>query len=281
MRFRQLLTPSDHEYMPVVDRLVLPGIVLLGVLPTRRGAASGGQGSRGCRDRLRAHARADADGTGDVSGPLALTWHLEMVAVIGTASWVVLGVLVWSGSGVTAAIVLSRRGHDLRSLLGLALVFGPLFVPLAVDYVRRREPAVRPIVLCRTPPAERGADIVVVVLGDGHDAADASAVLDRFGPVGAVTIATPIDFQTAERPADDPGRVEADRRLAAAATLLHDPPPGRVLLPGTLEEGLRRFVRRHHDLVVVTGAVDDWGVERASATLGLPVVLAPSTTRRR
>lgn len=263
----------------MVDHIALPGIGLPEVRPTRGGAVCGERGRHG--RNARRHARGDADGTVDVSRLLALTWHPEFVAVIGTASWVALGMLVWSGSGVAAAVVLSRRGHDLRSLLGLALAFGPLFVPLAIDYVRWREPAARPVVLDRTPPATRGADVVVVVLGDGHDAADAAPVLGRLGPVGAVTIATPIDFQTAQRPADDPGRVEADRRVAAAATLLPHPPPGRVLLPGTLEEGLRRFVGRQHDLVVVTGAVDDRGVERASDTLGLPVVLAPSTTRRR
>ncbi|MBY5162646.1 hypothetical protein [Salsipaludibacter albus] len=206
------------------------------------------------------------------------TGHVQLVAVVGTVSWVVLGVLAWVGSGVTAAVVLHRRGHDLRSLLGLALVFGPLFVPLALDYVRHREPAARPIELCRTPTARRGAHVVVVVLGDGHDAADASALLDRLGPIGAVTVVTTIDFQTAERPDDDPVRMAAARRLAAAATFLHEPPPGRVLLPGTLEQGLRRFVDRRHDLVVVTGAIDEWGIERVSDALRLPVVLAPSTT---
>lgn len=198
-----------------------------------------------------------------------------------TPLWILVGVLAWTGCGVAAAVVLHRRGHDLRSLLGLALVLGPLFVPLAMDYVRSREPAARPIVLCRTPRPTRGAHVVVAVLGDGHDAADATAVLDRFGAVGAVTIVSTIDFQAAERPEDDPARVRAARRLAGAATLLHDPPPGRVLLPGTLSEGLRRFIDQRHDLVIVTGVSDDRGVEQVSDALQLPVVLAPSTIRPR
>lgn len=216
-----------------------------------------------------------------MSRSLSASLPIEVVAIAGTASWVVLGIVAWTACGVAAALVLQRRGHDLQSLLGLAVVFGPMFVPLAIHYVRWREPAARPIVLCETPTGVRGTDLVVAILGDGHDAADAAAVLGRFGPLGSITLVTPIDYETADRPDDDPGRVAAARRLAAAATLLHDPPPGRVLLPGLLEDGLRQFVTRDHDLVVVTGAVEDRGVERVSDVLGLPVVLAPSTTRQR
>lgn len=204
----------------------------------------------------------------------------EVLAVVTTLSWVGVGVAAWSGCGVVAAVVLHRRGHDLRSLLGLALVLGPLFVPLALEYTRSRESAAHPIVVLPTPTAA-GSHVVVVVLEDPHAAADAIRVLDRFGPVGSVTLVTPIDFQTADRPAHDDGRVEAERRLAAAATLLPDPPAGRVLLPGTLERGLPRFVDRRHDLVVVTGARADVGTERLSDVLGLPVVVTPTTTELR
>lgn len=194
--------------------------------------------------------------------------------------WLGLGILAWVASGVAAAVVLGRRGHDLRSLLGLAVVLGPLFVPLAWEFVRQREPAARPIALDPAPRPGAGRHAIVAVLGEAESIVDALPVLDSFGSVTALTLAVPIDYQSADRPRADDVRREAERRLTAAATFLTDVTPTRVLVPGTPEGALGRLVRPEHDLVVITGATEDVGAERLSDVVGIPVVVAPRLRER-
>lgn len=189
--------------------------------------------------------------------------------------WIGLGVLAWIGSGVLAAYLLGRRGHDLRSLLGLAVVFGPLFVPLAWEFAQRREPAARPIRLDPPPAAGTGQHAIVAVLGAPESIVDALPVLASFGTFTALTIAAPIDYESAGRDAPDDARRAAARRLTAAATFLTDVTPSRVLVPGNPETALARLVEPEHDLIVITGATTDVGAERLSAAVGIPVVVAP------
>lgn len=47
--------------------------------------------------------------------------------------------LVWVMTGIAAALVLRQRGHHFGSTAALGLVFGPLFIPLAVQYRRARQ----------------------------------------------------------------------------------------------------------------------------------------------
>lgn len=199
-----------------------------------------------------------------------------------SAGWVWLGVgaVAWVAAGVGTALALERRGHHLRSLLGLAVVLGPLFVPLALEFVRRREPAARPIRLDPPPEAGDGRHAVVAVLGDAEAVVDALPVLDSFGSVTALTLAALIDYESADRAVTDDLRREAERRLSAAATFLTDPAPSRVLVPGTPEVALARLVGPDHDLIVLTGVSEDVGAERLSDMVGVPVVVAPRRRER-
>ena len=194
--------------------------------------------------------------------------------------WLGVGALAWVAAGVGTAIVLERRGHDLRSLLGLAVVLGPLFVPLGLEFVRRREPTARPIHLDPVPVPTTGLHAVVAVLGAPESVADALPVLASYGKVTAVTLARTIDYETAERRVPDDARRRAEQDLAAAATFLTDPRPARVLVPGTPETALARLVSRDHDLIVITGAIEDVGAERLSDLVGVPVVVAPRLRER-
>lgn len=207
--------------------------------------------------------------------------HAPVVLALSAGqAWLVVGVVAWVASGVAAAVVLSRRGHHLRSLLGLAVVLGPLFLPLALEFVRRREPAARPIHLDPRPRAGTGRHAIVALLGDPESVVDALPVLASFGSITALTLAAPIDYESADRVTPDEVRRDAERRLTAAATFLTEVTPARVLVPGTPETALARLVEEEHDLIVITGATADVGAERLSAEVGVPVVVAPRHRER-
>lgn len=203
-----------------------------------------------------------------------------VLAITASQSWLLGCAVVWVALGVGAALWLSRRGHHLRSLLGLAVVLGPFFLPLALEFVRRREPAARPISLDPAPRAGAGRHAIVAVLGPPESIVDALPVLESFGGVSAMTLASCIDFESADRADWDEVKAGAERRLSAAATFLTDVVPSRVLVPGTPETALARLVDADHDLIVITGATEDVGAERLSALVGIPVVVAPRYRER-
>ena len=219
-------------------------------------------------------------GSGCCRARVAMPETDEVVALAAAPLWIGAGVLVWVASGVVAAYVLGRRGHHLRSLIGLAVVLGPLFVPLAWDFARRREPAAVPINLDPAPRPGTGRHAIVALLGAPESVVDALPVLASYGAFTAITLAAPIDYESADRSASDEGRVAAERRLSAAATFLTDVTPARVLVPGTPETALARLVGPEHDVIVITGATHDVGAERLSAAVGIPVVVAPRQRRQ-
>src|SRR5690606_26314749 len=131
------------------------------------------------------------------------------------------------------------------------VVLGPLFVPLGFEFVRRREPEARPIHLDPAPPRTAGIHAIVAVLGAPETVVDALPVLASYGAVTAVTLARPIDYETADRRVPDDARRRAEEHLTAAAAFVTDPTPARVLVPGTPETALARLVSRDHDLIVI------------------------------
>ena len=206
---------------------------------------------------------------------------LAMVLAVSSAqAWLALGAVAWTSMGVAAAVTLARRGHHLRSVLGLAVALGPLFVPLAIEFVRRREPAVRRIDLDPPPRAGLGRHAIVAVLGAPESVVDALPVLSSFGPVAALTLAATIDYETAGRGVDDEVRTAAERRLSAAAVFVTEVTSSRVLVPGRPETALARLVEPDHDLIVLTGVTSDVGAERLSAVVGIPVIVAPRLRER-
>jgi nucleotide-binding universal stress UspA family protein len=162
----------------------------------------------------------------------------------------------WAASGLVTAWVLARRGHDGRGLGVLGVVFGPLLVGLAIDVVRRRERAVRPIVLAAGGIGPGRHDVLVGVLGPASDAADAiSALATMAGGVRRVTLAAMVDFESVERGSRSAAATEPARELERAALFLSDYTPSLVLLGGRPAEALCAFAEAEgYDVVVVTGA---------------------------
>lgn len=213
----------------------------------------------------------------DVGGCLAESTSVVHTHGIGAAGGIAL-VVAWVVVGVAGAIVLGRRGHDLRSVVGLAVVLGPLFLPLAMAYVRNRDPYTRPIELVPTPDAP-GRRAVVVVLGSPEAAADALPVLDAIEGIRTVTLVTVIDYESAQRREWDDHKREAERRLRRSAILLADHEPGLVLIPGTVERGIKDMAVTPEDVILIVGDDETPGAERLSGLVGAPVVSVPASNR--
>lgn len=195
-------------------------------------------------------------------------WHAALI------------VATWMTVGGAAALALQRRGHDLRSLLGLGLVLGPLFVPLAVEFVRRREPATTPISVADGHGDRDGRRAYVVVLGDPDDAADALPVLRRFDDVGEVTLVGLIDFESAQRATWDETKAVASARLEQAAQVLREFAPGRALAPGRIDTAIGSLPLRPDDVVVVVGDAATGDLERAGNVAGVPLIRVPANSGR-
>ena len=85
--------------------------------------------------------------------------------------------LVWVTSGLVPALVVKRRGHDFRSAAALGFVFGPLFIPLAMQAMRNREDE-RPILLSSGRHGGGPMDVLVGLVGP---AASAPSVIPILG----------------------------------------------------------------------------------------------------
>jgi hypothetical protein len=213
-----------------------------------------------------------ARGRPESRAALALT---PALAIVSTPLGVAVFIVVWAGAGLSAAILLSRRGHDLQSLAGLALVLGPFFIPLALHMVRRREPTARSIHLVPSAP-RHGRRIVIGLLGAPEAAADALPVLRSFGDLGSVTLAVPIDYEAADRATWDDVKRAAEQRLSQAATLLSEFEPGQVLVPGPPEQALAGLVTSREDIILLVSPVGaEIRHDRLSAVTGVAVVAVP------
>jgi hypothetical protein len=182
---------------------------------------------------------------------------------------------VWIGTGVGAAVLLGRRGHDLRSVVGLGAALGPLFVPLALDHVRHRDPGTSPQALGGSA-LQRGPRTVVLLTGPAEQVADALPVLERLHDVGQLTLATPVGYSTLRAPSDDPTRRAAETLLLDASVLLFEHDPTLVLAPGTLFDAVDRLVETDQDIVLIVGEAGQQLRSRVAASSRVPVVVVPS-----
>jgi hypothetical protein len=157
--------------------------------------------------------------------------------------------LGWCVSGLLAAAVLERRGHDAWSVIGLYAAAGPLGFVLLADRIRFLEPEATARSL--TPVDERGDGLRVVIPIEAAPHLSTEDV-DRFAPERVVVTAT-IPF---EHVGDG---WTADEVAAASA----------------LEEARDRFVGRPVDMVVLPGRLSDATVEWAARQPHAVILVAP------
>ena len=188
---------------------------------------------------------------------------------------------LWILIGITAAIVMRRRGHSLFSWGLLGAVFGPLVVVFALDAVRREGEAT-PATVHTGAPGRGPVDVLVGIDGspESEAALDAAiALLD--GRIGRLVLATVVDYDAADSGMPREYIDGAKAKLEAHASVGVVPAPGMVLLPGRADEALPRYARREGFDVIVVGARGAGGsravlgsvAEALARGTGIPVLL--------
>jgi len=155
--------------------------------------------------------------------------------------------LLWWSSGMTAASILYRRGHDGWHWLAICALAGPLSVLLVLDQARFVEPQATPLTLTYAD-AGHGTTIVMPLAATGW--VD-SATLDQLGPIRRLAIAANVAFEHAGdrwNPAD-----AASAGALADARDRHDGLPVElVVLPGRLPDALVAWAAEHAPAMIVT-----------------------------
>lgn len=140
--------------------------------------------------------------------------------------------LAWVTAGLLAAVVLKRRGHEFRSAAALGFVFGPLFIPLARQAMRRRrdDTTTVPVPVSAGRARQGPADVLVGLLAPSPCVTSVIPILDTLGDrLGRLTLARVLDFESFR---EDEERTRAALELSCAELFLADYRPSTVLVPG-------------------------------------------------
>jgi len=172
-------------------------------------------------------------------------------------NWTIFAVFItaWVLIGLATGVWMARRGHDPRWTL-IAVILGPLFVPVAYERVERRPRSVAsaPIAMWGTEPPETGNLRVMVGIDGSVESDHALRVARRlFGPGGGVLeLVAVVSY-------DDGGTDESEalhvarQRLAGAVDAAEDVPAGMAVLAGPAGESLRWFAEERRADVLVVG----------------------------
>ena len=140
--------------------------------------------------------------------------------------------LAWVTAGLLTAVILKRRGHEFRSAAALGLVFGPLFIPLAREAMRRRrEDTAKGSIAVSGGSARRGpVDVLVGLLAPAASVTSIIPILDTLGDrLGRLTLARVLTFESFR---DEEDRNRAALELGCAELFLTDYGPSTVFVPG-------------------------------------------------
>ncbi|MDE0804290.1 MAG: hypothetical protein OSA99_13330 [Acidimicrobiales bacterium] len=184
------------------------------------------------------------------------------VADVGLAAspWaMVFFALLWGGAGARIALYESRRGHELRHLVGMGIAMGPFLAAYAVGSLRRLESTARPVVVRPSPQPDRRPELLIALCGPAHLLADVRPMLTRLARSGgSVEVALSVTFDAARD--HDLAQPDAMRELEAAGLFLHDLDPALVLLPGSGFASFRdRAQERGADFLAVVDRDPDTG----------------------
>jgi len=175
--------------------------------------------------------------------------------VTSTQKLVIIATL-WVLIGMTASVVMGRRGHSSFSWLLLGALLGPLVVPIGLSAVRaeKRDPRVHARPLGEGTSGSGTVDVLVGIDGSVQAAAALRAAVDLFSDrIGRLTLAGVIDYDSAisSRPWDtEQVATEELERSAASVDILR---PATVLLVGYPPTALMRHAIEEGYEVLVVG----------------------------
>ncbi len=172
-------------------------------------------------------------------------------------NWTVFAVfvVVWVLVGLLTGLWMARRGHDGRWTL-IAVVLGPLFVPIAYERVERtpRSVDVTPVDSWGADPAnEPGLRVLVGYDGSVEAEHALASALKLFGSGrGVLELVAVVSYDDASDP--DATMVErAKHRLNEAASGVGPVPTGYAVLAGPPGQCLRWYAENHRADVLVVG----------------------------
>jgi nucleotide-binding universal stress UspA family protein len=191
---------------------------------------------------------------------------------------------LWALIGVTASIVMGRRGHSSFAWLLLGAFMGPLVIAPALGVVRaaRRDPRARARLLREGGAGTGTVDVLVGIDGSVESSAALRAALDLFADrIGRLTLAAVIDYDSAisGRPWDTERLATEGLERSAASVRSIDPNtallvghPATALMKHAVEEGYEVLVvgRRGHG---ATKALLGSTAMRLAHGAGIPVVI--------
>lgn len=163
----------------------------------------------------------------------------------------IVAALAWGLFGVSTALLMGRRGHQPFMWLLLAIVFGPLVLPLAANALRHDRPGLFER-LSRGRPGTGSVDVLVGIDGSAEAEKALRAAIALLGPrLGRLALAAVVDYDIAvgSGPTEENDRLRADVARTANAIGLE---PEILLLSGRPAEALRKHaVEQGYALIVV------------------------------
>ncbi|MGX6510265.1 universal stress protein [Rhodococcus sp. SJ-2] len=170
-----------------------------------------------------------------------------------TALWVFIG--VWVLTGLATGLWMARKGHDPRWTL-IAVILGPLFVPIAFERIERNPRSVtsEPVAMWGAGGEESGG-LRVMVGFDGSKEAEQALHTARqlFAPGGGVLELVAVVSYDDASDIDSEVLAGAKERLEAAASGSEEIPVGYAVIAGPAGQSLRWFATEQHADVLVIG----------------------------
>ncbi|WP_084495202.1 universal stress protein [Nocardia shimofusensis] len=172
-------------------------------------------------------------------------------------NWTVLTVfvVVWVLIGLATGLWMARRGHDVRWTL-IAVILGPLFVPIAYERAERGPRSVEAKPVGRWEAATSDAGELRVMVGyDGSAQAQHAlqAALSLFGSgKGVLELVAVVSYDDETDP-DSAVLHTAKQKLAEVAAAVQEAPVGYAILAGPPGQCLRWFAEDQRADVVVVG----------------------------
>lgn len=196
------------------------------------------------------------------------------VEAVNTTAVVILAV-AWPVVGLLSGLLMARRGYDPLWVL-IALPLGPLFVPIALERMRRR-PGVAQFGPSGEPPSRTGevAGPRVLVGLDGSDQSGRAldTVIELFGSrCGLLVLAEVVPFDATEAVTRG-GIDDAARRLAeTAARITISGGVHTEVLTGAPGPTLRRFAEDQDMDLLVVGRRGKGGSARMLGSVSVDLV---------